>query len=52
MLDFKDQTMTWDDPFLIPQIQDLLLKLEGFQHAMSLDLNLGYYHIELIPFSK
>ena len=38
-------------PFPIPKIQDLLLKLEGFQHAMSLDLNMGYYHIELMPFS-
>ena len=40
------------NPFLIPKIQDLLLKLEGFQNAMSLDLNMGYYHIELMPFSK
>ena len=39
-------------PFPIPKIQDLLLKLEGFQHATSLDLNMGYYHIELMPFSK
>ena len=39
-------------PFPIPKIQDLLLKLEGFQHAMSLNLNMGYYHIELTPFSK
>ena len=39
-------------PFPIQKIQDLLLKLEGFQHAMSLNLNMGYYHIELMPFSK
>ena len=39
-------------PFPIPKIQDLLLKLEGFQYATSLDLNMGYYHIELMPFSK
>ena len=39
-------------PFPIPKIQDLLLKLEGFQHTMSLNLNMGYYHIELMPFSK
>ena len=39
-------------PFPIPKIQDLLLKLEGFQHAMSLDLNMVYYHIESMPFSK
>jgi transposase InsO family protein len=39
-------------PFPLPKIQDLLLKLEGFQYATSLDLNMGYYHIELSPFSK
>ena len=39
-------------PFPIPKIQDLLLKLEGFQYATTLDLNMGYYHIELSPFSK
>jgi len=39
-------------PFPIPKIQDLLLKLEGFQYCTSLDLNMGYYHIELTPFSK
>ncbi len=39
-------------PFPIPKIQDLMLKLEGFQYATSLDLNMGYYHIELCPFSK
>ena len=25
----------------------MLLKLEGFQYAMSLDLSMGYYHIQL-----
>jgi RNase H-like domain found in reverse transcriptase/Reverse transcriptase (RNA-dependent DNA polymerase) len=39
-------------PFPISRIQDLLLKLEGFQYATSLDHNMGYYHIELTPFSK
>ena len=39
-------------PFPIPRIQDLLLKLEGFKYATSLDLNMGYYHIELCPESK
>ena len=34
-----------------PKIQDLLLKLDGFQDATSLDFNTGYYHIELSPFS-
>ena len=39
-------------PYPIPKIQDLLLKLEGFRYATSLDLNMGYYHIELSPNSK
>jgi hypothetical protein len=39
-------------PFPIPKLQDMLLKLEGFQYATSLDLNMGYYHIELSPHSK
>jgi hypothetical protein len=38
-------------PYPIPKIQDLLMKLEGFQYATSLVLSMGYYHIELIPFS-
>ena len=28
------------------------MKLEGFQWATSLDLNMGYYHIELNPDAK
>ena len=39
-------------PYPIPHIQDMLLNLEGFQYATSLDLNMGYYHIELCPDSK
>ncbi len=39
-------------PYPIPKIQDLMLKLEGFQFATSLDLNMGYYHIELNPDAK
>ena len=30
----------------------MMLNLEGFQYATSLDLNMGYYHIELSPHSK
>ena len=30
----------------------MLLNLEGFQYATSLDLNMGYYHLELSPESK
>ena len=29
------------------KINEMLLKLEGFQYAMPLDLNLGYYLIRL-----
>mgnify|MGYP003324213398 CR=1 FL=1 len=39
-------------PYPIPKIQDLLLNLEGFQWATSLDLNMGYYHIQLTPNSR
>ena len=31
----------------MPKICEMLLNLEGFQYAMSLDLNMGYYHIRL-----
>ena len=36
----------------MPKTQDMLLKLEGFTHATSLDLNMGCYHIELHPESR
>jgi len=39
-------------PHPIPSIQDMLLNLEGFQWATSLDLNMGHYHIRLDPASK
>ena len=39
-------------PFPIPNIQDMLLNLEGFQCATNLDLNMGHYHIELNPASR
>jgi hypothetical protein len=39
-------------PYPIPKIQNLLLQLEGFQYATSLELNMGYYHIELSPDAK
>ena len=29
------------------KINEILLKLEGFQYSTSLDLNMGYYHIQL-----
>ena len=34
-------------PYPMPQINDMLLKLKVFKYAMSLDLNMGYYHIRL-----
>ena len=32
----------------MPKINEMLLKLEGFYYATSLDLNMGYYHIRFI----
>ena len=29
----------------MPKINEMLLKLEGFQYDKSLDLNMVYYHI-------
>jgi hypothetical protein len=40
------------NPFRIPKIQDLLLRLEGFTYGALLDLNMGYYHIKLDDASK
>ena len=31
----------------MPNINEMLLKLEGFYYATSLDLNMVYYHIRL-----
>jgi hypothetical protein len=39
-------------PCLIPTIQNLLLKLEGFKCGTALDLNMGCHHIELSDASK
>jgi hypothetical protein len=39
-------------PYPIPKIQNLLLKLEGFKYGTALDLNMGYYHIELSDAAK
>ena len=39
-------------PFPLPKIVGLLQSLEGFAYATSLDLNMGYYHIELSPNSS
>ena len=34
-------------PYPMPKINETLLKLEGFMYATYLDLNMGYYHIQL-----
>ena len=39
-------------PYPIPNIQEMMLNLEGFQYATALDLNMGYYHIKLDPDSR
>ena len=31
----------------MPKINEMLLKLEGFKYAISLDSNMVYYHIQL-----
>ena len=31
----------------MPKIREMLFNTEGFKHALSLDLNIGYYHIRL-----
>ena len=35
------------NPHPMPNISDMSFKLEGFQYATPLDLNIGYYHILL-----
>ena len=39
-------------PYTIPKIQDILLRLEVFCYGTTLYLNMGYYHIELSAKSK
>jgi hypothetical protein len=36
-------------PYPIPKISTILQKLEGFTYATALDLNMGYYTINLDP---
>ena len=31
----------------MPKTNEMLLKLEGFQYATSIDSNMGFYHIRL-----
>ena len=39
-------------PYPIPRISETLQQMEGFQYATALDLNMGYYTIQLSPKSK
>ena len=39
-------------PYPLPNIKDILQNLVGFRYGTTLDLNMGYYHIELTPESK
>ena len=40
------------EPYCLPKMQDLLEKLTGFQHAMALDISMGYWYIKLSPGMK
>jgi len=51
--DFRElNKRTLRKPCPIPNVQDMLLNLEGFKWATGLDLNVGCYHIRLDPVSK
>ena len=43
----KDKTVRF-----ISDFRELNKRISGFQYATSLDLNMGYYHIELSPNSR
>ena len=34
-------------PYPMPKFNEILSKLEYFQYSISLNLNMGYYHIQL-----
>ena len=36
-----------EKPYPMLKINEMLLKLENFHYDTSLDLNIGYYHIQL-----
>ena len=36
----------------MPNINEMLLKLEGFQYATPLDLNMEYYYIQLTEYGS
>ena len=39
-------------PYPMPNINEMLLKLEGFQYATPLDLNMEYYYIQLTEYGS
>jgi hypothetical protein len=44
----EDYSSEWASPsFAIPKIRDMIRSMEGFTFASALDLNMGYYHINL-----
>eukprot|EP00978_Attheya_sp_CCMP212_P040273 scaffold217979_cov64-Attheya_sp.AAC.1 len=50
LTDFRELNKSLErEEFPLPNIQDLLQKIEGFNFATSLDLNMGYYTIRLTP---
>jgi len=51
--DFRElNKRTLRKPCPIPNFQDMLLNLEGFQWATGLDLHMGHCHVTLDPGSK
>jgi hypothetical protein len=45
----RTEQTDWEKTLFVSHIQDLLLQLEGFQYATSLDLNMVYHRIVLSP---
>ena len=46
--DFRDlNRQLKQKPYPMPKINEMLLKLKGFHYVTSLDLNMGYHHIQL-----
>ena len=46
IFDFRElNKLILRQPYPVPEIQDLLLRLEGFCYGTTLYLNMGYYHI-------
>ena len=39
-------------PYPLPRMGDTMQKLEGFQYATVLDLNMKYYNIRILPASQ